>query len=289
MAVSHAQLKAFHAVAHCGSFTRAAQSLCLSQPAISDQVSKLEERFGVRLFYRNKRRVQLSELGERLFFITQRLFALENQAQELLASSRALESGQLIVAVDSPVHLLSALPRFHQRYPGIQIQISSSNSDLSLEKLFNYQADIAVLGREVDDSRLHSQVLSRSPLIAFVSQSHPWSTRKDIELADLASAPLVLREQGSMTRQMIEQELLRIGLSALPAIEVEGREAVRELVLAGLGVGVVSSAEFRASAALHPLPIRDCALHMTETLVCLKEQKQRILIETFLKVVNETA
>jgi len=286
MAVSHAQLKAFHAVATCGSFTRAAERLCLSQPAVSDQVHKLEERFGVLLFYRNKRRVQLSELGEKLLAVTQRLFVLEEQAQELLSSSRALQSGRLILAMDSPVHLLGCLRRFHGRYPGIQIQISSSNTDLALEKLFSYQADMAVLGRQVDDPRLHCLALSHSPLIAFVSHSHPWHKRESVELADLASVPMVLREQGSMTRQMVEQELTRIGLTAHPAIEVEGREAVRELVLAGLGVGVVSSAEFSTSEQLHPLPIRDCTLCMTETLVCLHEQKQRRLIETFLQVVE---
>jgi len=288
MAVSHAQLKAFHAVATCGSFTRAAERLCLSQPAVSDQVHKLEERFGVLLFYRNKRRVQLSELGEKLLVITRRLFALEGQAQELLASSRVLQSGRLILAVDSPVHLLKPLQRFHQHYPGIQIQINSSNTDLALEKLFNYQSDISVLGREVDDPRLHCLTLSRAPLIAFVSRTHAWSTRTSIALSDLASVPMVLREQGSMTRQMIEAELARIGLTAHPAIEVEGREAVRELVLAGLGVGIVSSAEFSESEQLHALPIRNCTLHMTETLACLHEQKQRILIATFLQMIEES-
>jgi len=160
---------------------------------------------------------------------------------------------------------------------------------LALEKLFNYQTDIAVLGRAVDDPRLHCISLSRAPLIAFVSRSHAWSTRQSIRLADLASVPMVLREQGSMTRQMIEQELSRIGLTVHPAIEVEGREAVRELVLAGLGAGVVSSAEFSGSEQLHALPILDCSLHMSETLACLHEQKQRRLIETFLQVVQEPA
>ncbi|HCV37290.1 MAG TPA: LysR family transcriptional regulator, partial [Pseudomonas sp.] len=84
MSVSHAQLKAFHAVAVHGSFTRAAQKLFLTQPAVSDQVRKLEERFGVLLFHRNKRSVQLTDLGERLLGISQRLFACEAEAHDLL-------------------------------------------------------------------------------------------------------------------------------------------------------------------------------------------------------------
>ena len=94
MSVSHAQLKAFHAVAVHGSFTRAAERLFLSQPAISDQVRKLEERFGVLLFHRNKRSVRLTDLGERLLGITQRLFGVQAEAQELLQDSQALHRYQ---------------------------------------------------------------------------------------------------------------------------------------------------------------------------------------------------
>jgi len=102
MSVSHAQLKAFHAVAIHGSFTGAAERLFLTQPAISDQVRKLEERFGVLLFHRNKRSVRLTDLGERLLAITQRLFVIEAEAEELLQDSRALLTGTLTLAVDAP-------------------------------------------------------------------------------------------------------------------------------------------------------------------------------------------
>ncbi|MFO6042095.1 LysR family transcriptional regulator, partial [Pseudomonas aeruginosa] len=112
MSVSHAQLKAFHAVAVYGSFTRAAERLFLTQPAVSDQVRKLEERYGVLLFHRNKRSVRLSELGERLLAVTQRLFAIEAEAEELLSASSALQTGTLTLAVDAPVHVLPQIARF---------------------------------------------------------------------------------------------------------------------------------------------------------------------------------
>lgn len=173
MSVSQAQLKAFHAVAVHGNFTRAAEQLFLSQPAVSDQVRKLEERFGVLLFNRNKRSVQLTELGERLLAITLRLFAAENEAEELLTSSRALQSGSLTLAVDAPMHLLPYIARFCERYPGIRVRLVTGNSDESLRRLFDYQADFAVLGRPVDDDRLIAHVLSIGPLVAFVAEGHP--------------------------------------------------------------------------------------------------------------------
>lgn len=288
MSVSHAQLKAFHAVAVHGSFTRAAAKLFLTQPAISDQVCKLEERFGVLLFHRNKRSVHLTDLGERLLGITQRLFVIEAEAQELLQDSRALQTGSLILAVDAPVHVLPQIARFCERYPGISVKIETGNTDESLARLFSYQADLALLGREVSDERLLSLALRNDPMVAFVARSHPWASRESICLADLDDTPLVLRETGSVTRQTLEEEMSRAGYRIRPAIQVEGREAAREAVVVGIGVGVVSAAEFGADARVCALPITDCTRRLTETLVCLREQSSRRVVATFLDMVRES-
>ncbi|WP_095110459.1 LysR substrate-binding domain-containing protein [Pseudomonas sp. Irchel 3E20] len=288
MSVSHAQLKAFHAVAVHGSFTRAAAKLFLTQPAISDQVRKLEERFGVLLFHRNKRSVHLTDLGERLLGITQRLFVIEAEAQELLQDSRALQTGSLVLAVDAPVHVLPQIARFCERYPGISVKIETGNTDESLARLFSYQADLALLGREVSDERLLSLALRNDPMVAFVARSHPWASRESICLADLDDTPLVLRETGSVTRQTLEEEMSRAGYRIRPAIQVEGREAAREAVVVGIGVGVVSAAEFGADARVCALPITDCTRRLTETLVCLREQSSRRVVATFLDMVRES-
>ena len=286
MSVSHAQLKAFHAVAIHGSFTGAAERLFLTQPAISDQVRKLEERFGVLLFHRNKRSVRLTDLGERLLGITQRLFVIE--AEELLQDSRALLTGTLTLAVDAPVHVLPQIARFCQRYPGISVKIETGNTDESLSRLYNYPADLALLGRDVDDPRLLSLPLPDDQLLAFVARDHAWAGRESICLADLDNTPLVLRETGSVTRQTLEQEMRQAGLRIRPAIQVEGREAAREAVVVGIGVGVVSAAEFGADARVYAMPIRDCTQRMKETLVCLKEQSSRRVVATFLEIVRES-
>lgn len=288
MSVSHAQLKAFHAVAVHGSFTRAAERLYLTQPAISDQVRKLEERFGVLLFHRNKRSVRLTDLGERLLAITQRLFVIEAEAQELLQESQALQTGSLILAVDAPIHVLPQIARFCERYPGISVKIETGNTDESLFRLFNYQADLALLGRDVTDERLLCVPLRNDPMVAFVSRNHPWAERASICLADLDDTPLVLREIGSVTRQTLEEEMARAGLRIRPAIQVEGREAAREAVVVGIGVGVVSAAEFGADSRVCALPITDCTRRLTETLVCLREQSSRRVVATFLDMVRES-
>ena len=249
---------------------------------------KLEERFGVLLFHRNKRSVRLTDLGERLLAITQRLFVIEAEAQELLQESQALQTGSLILAVDAPVHVLPQIARFCERFPGINVKIETGNTDESLFRLFNYQADLALLGRDVSDERLLCVPLRNDPMVAFVSRNHPWAERESICLADLDDTPLVLREHGSVTRQTLEEEMARAGFRIRPAIQVEGREAAREAVVVGIGVGVVSAAEFGADSRVCALPITDCTRRLTETLVCLREQSSRRVVATFLDMVRES-
>ena len=206
MTISHTQLKAFHAVAMNGSFTRAANQLCLSQPAVSDQVRKLEDYYGVMVFYRDKRLVRLTEVGERLFGLTQRLFDISIDAHDMLTDYRTLSTGTLNLAVDAPVHVLPYVSRFCSRYPGVDVKIETANTDEVLQRLFGHQADIALLGRSIDDDRLLTLHLRSDPMLVFVAHDHPWAQRESVCLADLDNTPMVLREQGSVPRLSLEEE-----------------------------------------------------------------------------------
>lgn len=240
----HAQLRAFHAVATHGGFTKAANHLGVSQPAVSDQVRKLEERFSVLLFNRHKRSVFPTELGERLLDITRRQFELEKQAIELLTETQSLNVGHLKVTADSPLHIIQIIGMFHQQYEGISISLKTGNSDDVLEQLFSYKADIGVLGHSPEDDRLVVLPLRDDPLVAFVSWDHPWATRSEVSIHDLKGQPLILREEGSRTRRIVENEFTRLGFEPNVIMDVTGQEATREAVAANIGVGIVSRPEF---------------------------------------------
>src|SRR5699024_7673251 len=128
MAISHTQLRAFHAVALERSFTRAAKRLYVTQPTLSGQVKELEERFGVRLFDRRNREIQLTELGKALFEITERQYSLEQDAEQLLSAARELVTGHIRVGADAPYHVIPLLAIFGRRYPGVKLSITFGNS-----------------------------------------------------------------------------------------------------------------------------------------------------------------
>lgn len=284
----YVQLRAFHNVAIHGGFSRAAEALHLTQPAISDQVRKLEGDYDVILFNRRKKQVTLTEAGQRLLEITRRLFEIEGQAHELLAESRALRSGALRMVADSVHHAVPILGRFRARYPGIELTIRSGNSEQVVSQLHAYEAEVGILGelpRGRDFEVIH---LSSTPIIAFVAAGHPLARRRSVTLAELAGEMLVLREHGSKTRQHIEAAAARRGVTLKATIEAEGREAVREIVATGGGVGVVSAAEFGPDGRLVPIPISDCDAQMDEALICLRERAGSKLIRAFLEIARET-
>ena len=285
----YVQLRAFHHVATTGGFSRAALALNLTQPAISDQVRKLEEEYEVQLFNRIRRQITLTAEGERLLAITRRFFEVEREALDLLAERRALRQGNLRIIADAPHHLLHILGRFRRRYPSVRVVLKSGNTDTVIEALYSYEADVGVLGELPAGQDLTVLPLSSSPIIAFAATAHPAASRDTLALSDLPDLPLVFRERGSRTRSKLEEAAAAAGITLVPAIEAEGREAVRELVAAGAGVGFVSAAEFGQDARLKPIPLTGAGgLTMDEALVCLSARTDGKLLRAFLSLAAET-
>lgn len=280
----YVQLRAFHYVAICGGFSRAAEALFLTQPAISDQVRKLEEEYDVLLFNRHKKQVTLTRQGQQLLEITHRMFDTEQQALDLLSESRALRAGTLRIVADAAHHLLHILGTFRQAYPGIQISIRAGNTESVIASLHAYEADLGVLGEVPESREFEILKLNSTPIIAFVSGSHPLAGRRSMTFAELATHPLILRERGSKTRQKLEAMAQSQGIALRPTIEAEGREAGREIVASGAGVGFVSAAEFGQHGRLAPIEIEAPPMMMDEALICLRERSGGKLVRAFWKI-----
>lgn len=281
----YVQLRAFHQVATSGGFSRAAEQLRLTQPAVSDQVRKLEEEYDVRLFNRMRKQITLTPTGEALLAITRRLFDSEREALDLLSEGRAYRAGNLRIVADAAHHLVGVLSRFRQKYPGVKVSVQAGNTETVLDALRCYDADIGVIGDIPDGTAFDIVPLGRCPIIAFVARDHVLARRASLALTELRDLPLVLREEGSRTRLTLEQVAERAGVVLDPAITAEGREAVREIVAAGAGVGFVSQAEFGADQRLQPIPLTGAeGLWMHESLICLTERKDSKLVRAFLEL-----
>lgn len=283
----YAQLRAFHAVAVSGGFSKAAERLTLSQPAISDHVRKLEASYGVELFRRSRRRVELTPLGRQLFALTERQFEAESQAVELLGRAQGLEQGLIAVGADAAVHALPLITRFNEKYPRVELKLITGNTSRLIEKLERLEIDFAVVAEAPAGTQFRSRRMREDRLVCLVAKSNPLSRRSKVRLAELASHDLVLREMGSATRSLIESEFARRKLKPTRIIEIEGREASAEAVVHGLGISIVSEGELPRDDRLAAIPVADWAEVMREWLVCLKARADLHIMRAFLSLLDE--
>ena len=285
--MNSAQLRAFHAVATSGGFTRASQALHVTQPTLSGQVKALEERYGVKLFERRGRGVELTSLGRGLLEVTRRLYALEAEAEQLLSAARGLSGGQLRVGADAPYHVIPLLADFSRRHPGIQLSLSFGNSETVLQDLFERRSEVAVLADLKADRRLYALPFRRDRLVVFVARGHAWSGRRSIRMAELNGQRLVLREPGSTTRAIFARAMAAAEVVPGEVLEIGSREAVREAVAAGLGIGAVFESEFSRDARLHALAVRDAELDAVEYAACLEERRPVRVVRAFFELLRE--
>ncbi len=277
------QLKAFHYVAQHGGFSRAAEALFLSQPAISEQVRKLEQEHDVLLFRRERKRVALTPEGERLYVLTKQYFDVEQQIEEYMSETRASVDGTLRIIADSAHHVTDILSRFRTRYPKVFVTLRTGNTGDVLDALRSYNAEIGVLGSLSPGSDLRVVDLGGSQIVAFAAKGTVPKGLTSMSLKDLSKKTLIFREAGSKTRQKIETEAAKQGVILTPAIEAEGREAVREVVASGAGIGFVSQAEFGNDDRLAQIPIRDADIRMTESLVYMAQRREVKVIRAFME------
>ncbi len=285
--MNHAQIRAFHAVATEGSFTKAARLLGVSQPAVTIQVRALEEAYGVNLLHRSGQRVSLTDLGDGLLEHTRRIFDLEQEADELLTAARELRGGHLKAGADGPYFVMGLLASFISLYPGVRVTVAMGNSQSVLRDLIEYRTDVAVVARIDDDRRFFAKPYSRQRVVIFVPRGHQWAKRRGINLAELEGQPMVLREKGSSTRQILEEALKQANVAPHVVMEIGSREALHEAVAAGLGIGVVTESELGQDDRLATLKIADATLEAREYVVCLKERCSVRTVQAFFDLANE--
>ena len=199
----YVQIRAFHYVALHGGFSRAADALCLTQPAISDQVRKLEAENDVRLFDRHSKKVVLTRAGEKLLSLTHRMFEAEESVVDFLSESRAIRTGKITIMADSARHMTRILNAFRHAHPAVFISLRAGNTEAILNSLRRYESDIGILGEMPSHSEYCAVKLNSTPIVAFVPKASVLLNSASISLKDLARMPLVLREKGSKTREVI--------------------------------------------------------------------------------------
>ncbi len=281
------RLRCFHAVATEGSFTEAAESLGVGQPSITTHVKALEEDFGLELFARHGHHVELTDVGSALLSITQHIFSLEEEAIGVLTEASGLRSGHLRIGAIGPSQVTEMIVTFGQQYPDVELSVSLGNSQDVLSGVLNFRSDIGILPIEEIDTRLHSVPFGENRIVLLVRDDHAWAALNNIDICDLEGERFVLREEGSATRHAFENALAQNHVNIRPVLAIGSREAVREAVANGLGVGIALEDETLPHERLKSLRVSGTEIVLHPHVVCLKERRGAPLIKAFFDLIEK--
>lgn len=236
------QLAVFEACARLGSFTRAAEELHMAQPTVSTQIRKLSETIGLPLFEQIGKRIHRTEAGHLLYEACLTIFRTVEDMENSLEDLRGLNTGRLRLCVGTTgkyfaPHLLAA---FVQRHKGIEVSLEVCNRRGMLDRLAANLDDLYIFAHPPTDQNLVRQPILPNPMVFFAHADHPLAKEKNIPFARIAEEPFLMREQGSGSRMVINDLFARAGLAPKIRMELSANESIKEAIMAGLGVALLS-------------------------------------------------
>ncbi|NWG87506.1 MAG: LysR family transcriptional regulator [Hydrogenophilaceae bacterium] len=243
------QLEIFEAIARLGSFTRAADELHLTQPTVSMQMKKLSEAINAPLVEQVGKKVYLTDTGRALAQSAREIFGILDRFEMSLADQRGLKQGKLrLMAITTASYFAPRLlGEFAKLYPGIEVMLSVTNREQVLTHIAENLDDLYILGQPPEEIDVVAQPFMENPLVVVAPPDHPLAKNKAIPLSRLAQEPWLMREPGSGTRKAVERLFGEHHLEPNVRMELGANEAIKQAILAGLGISVLS----RHSLALH--------------------------------------
>ncbi len=292
------QLEIFVKVAELGSFSKAAETLFLTQPTVSEHIRTLEDELGVRLLDRLGRGATVTRGGALLLTYAQRLLALSREARQAMESFQGRMSGDLLVGASTipGEYILPALiGRFKEKFPDIAITLLIGDSQAVTEWVAEGRAEVGVVGARSGHRSIEFRELLPDDIALIVSATHPWHGRKQVTIEELRAEPLLLRERGSGTRAALEATLTQAGtdIAAFRVVgEMGSTQAIKQAVKAGVGVSLVSRRAVEEECrvgSLWCLRVKDLKITRAFYLATHRERSRSPLAEAFRAFVEAEA
>lgn len=246
------QLRVFEASVRLGSLARAAEELHMAPPTASVQIKKLTETVGSQLLEQVGKRMYPTDVGRRVYNGCNEVFRALESLEDALDEMRVLGTGHLSIAVTSTARYFAPrlLGQFAQRHPGIRTSLHIDNSGALMERLHRNEDDLYLVADPPAAGDMIVQTIVPNPLVVLARADHPLAGEHNIAFARLAQEPFLMREDGSGTRSATLKVFARHGLAPKTRMELSSNEAIREAILTGLGVSILS----RYTLGIEPEP-----------------------------------
>lgn len=291
VALNFHQLHIFYTVAERGSFSAAAQALHMTQPAVTMQIQSLEDYFGSKLLIRSTKKIELSEAGRALMPFAQRSIDLMRETDIAMTQFTDMLAGRLLLGSSLTIGEY-VLPRllgpFGQQYPDITIMLKVMNTTEILEQIVHHQLNFGLVEAPVHHPDMVMEPVMEDELKLIVPAGHPLCDKKEVFLEEVIAYPFVLREKGSGTRQVMEDELIRQNIDpqrVQTVMELGSTGAVKSAVEAGFGVTMISPSSVKHEVSLglmHIVDIKDAKFKRNFYSIHLKSTLLPVTAVTFL-------
>jgi DNA-binding transcriptional LysR family regulator len=262
------QMEALIRIVDERTFSGAARKMFLTQPSLTKHIQNVEDILGVRILNRRSRGITLTAEGRILYDYAKRILKLREEAKEKIRRVRENESGNIFICastIPATYVLPPVLSDFRKAHPDVRFYLQNADSDEVIEMIAGNRGEVGFVGKDPRSSRLHAETLWKDRLVLAVPSNHPFVKKGPVTVTELSREPFIIRERGSATREIFEaclRDRKNVSISDFNVIsEVGSSEAVKEAVIAGLGVSVLS---IRAIAReiergeIAEVPIRGC-------------------------------
>ena len=236
------QLQVFEKVANHLNYSRAAEELYLSQPAVSMQIKQLEGHLGLPLFEQMGKKIFLAEAGRELFHYAKGIAQQLAEMEAVFDEMKGLGQGKLTLSVVNTANYFTPqlLAKFCRRHPHINVILQVANRDAVLKQLADNSTDLAIMGQPPDGIDLSAESFLDNPLVVIAAPDHPFAKLKHVKFAKLADETFLSREPGSGTRSAMERVFAQHKIQPRISMEMETNEAIKQAVQAGMGLGILS-------------------------------------------------
>ncbi|NNM80046.1 MAG: LysR family transcriptional regulator [Gallionella sp.] len=236
------QLQVFEKVANHLNYSRAAEELYLSQPAVSMQIKQLEEHVGLPLFEQMGKKIFLTAAGKELFHYARNIAQQIGEIEAMFDQMKGLGHGKLTLSVVNTANYFTPqlLADFCRLHPNINVILQVANRDAVLKHLADNSTDLAIMGQPPAGLDISSKKFMDNPLVVIAAPTHPLAKLKRVKFAQLAEQSFLSREQGSGTRSAMERVFAQHHIHPRINMEMETNEAIKQAVQAGLGLGILS-------------------------------------------------
>jgi LysR family transcriptional regulator, low CO2-responsive transcriptional regulator len=281
------QLQVFEAIAKHGSFTRAAEELYLTQPTVSQQMKQLTKAIGMPLFEQMGKRLFLTEAGEEVLKSSRDISIRFSELEMTLANLRGMKQGKLRISciTTAKYFVPRLLGPFRQQYPGITISLQVTNRQLVLDRLAENLDDLYFIGQPPNNPDICVRPVMENPLVVVAPRYHPLANEKNIPLQRIIEEPFIMREAGSGTRLAIEEFCAENRIELNVVMEIGSNEAIKQAIVGGLGISVLSRHSLALEGPNGPLTILNVEgfpLHRRWYAIYPENKQLSVVAKTFL-------